>query len=363
MNSNTASFLLKDLKVIELSNILAGPAVGMFFAELGADVLKIENTLTNGDLTRGWKLPSENPDKKTSAYYHSVNWNKKIIFLDLTKEDDRKKAYEEIKDADIIISNFKAGDDLKLGMDHETIKKINPNIIYAAISSFPDDERPAFDVVLQAETGFMSMNGTPETGPVKMPVALIDILAAHQLKEAILLSLLNKQKTGKGAYVSVSLYEAAIASLANQASNWLNAQHIPIPIGSLHPNIAPYGEIFFTKDKKQIVLAVGNDKQFKNLCAILNKPKTSTESRFETNQQRVKNRSYLYNELKVPFSEMKSEYLMEEFKKENIPAGIIKNIKEVFEEKSAQNMILEQTEKEDGTTSKRVKTAAFKINF
>lgn len=350
--------MLQNIKVVELANILAGPAAGMFFAELGAEVVKIENKLTGGDLTRKWKLASEN--SPASAYYHSVNWGKKSIFLDLNDEKDKAVAYREIAAADIVITNFKAGDEVKLGMDYDRLKTLKEDIIYARIKGFPGDERPAFDVVLQAETGFMHMNGTPESGPLKMPVALIDVLAAHQLKEAILLALLQKEKTGTGAFIEVSLYEAAIASLANQAANWLNAGHLPQPSGSLHPNIAPYGETFVTRNNRKIVLAIGSDKQFAALCEILNEPGLINDERFLTNQQRVRHRQELRLKLQELISNFPDGELEMKFREKNIPAGLIKNMEEVFKDKPAQEMILKQKE-EDGSISKRVKTAAFRI--
>src|ERR1035437_2769189 len=178
----------KDLKVVELAGVLAGPSVGLFFAELGAEVIKIENKKTGGDVTRSWKLPEEDKNSDVSAYFLSVNFLKKHLFLDLNAESDYKKCIAQIKNADIVIVNYKKGDDKKLKLDYATLKKINSKLIYASINGFSDtDERVAYDLILQAESGFMSVNGTPESGPLKMPVALIDIIAAHHLKEAILL--------------------------------------------------------------------------------------------------------------------------------------------------------------------------------
>ncbi len=352
--------IFKDLKVIELANVLAGPAVGMFFAELGANVIKIENKLTNGDVTRSWKLASEDKNSKTSAYYSSVNWNKKSLFVDLINEKEKKKVLALIKNADIIISNYKKGDAEKLGMDYTSIKKINPKIIYGHISGFGDNSsRTAFDIVLQAETGFMFMNGTPESGPIKLPVAIIDLMAAHQLKEGILVALIKRMKTGKGSKVSVSLFDSAIASLANQASNWLMANHNPQPIGSLHPNIAPYGELFITKDNKQIVLAIGSDKQFRGLCEFLNKKELTTNPLFISNAQRVKNRKELYLVLKNSFTDFDSKKIMKHFISNNIPAGIIKSVKEVFETNDLSSNILSSNENK--RKNERVNSVVFKI--
>lgn len=354
--------IFKDLKVIELANVLAGPAVGMFFAELGAEVIKFENKSTNGDVTRSWKLPSENPDSLISAYYASVNWNKKSVFVDLKNETDKSKVLELVRDADIIISNYKKGDDVKLGMDYENLKKINPKIIYAHLSGFGEDSRrTAFDIVLQAETGFMFMNGTAESGPVKMPVALIDILAAHQLKEGVLVALIKRMQNGEGSKVSVSLFDSAIASLANQATNWLMEKHNPQRIGSLHPNIAPYGEIFLSKDDQLIVLAIGNDKQFNQLCLALKIESLSKNELFFTNINRVKNRTSLFEILKPEIQKFNSEELMMHFIKHDIPAGKIKSIKDVFEDEKAQYLTLKENDP-FGKTTTRVRSSIFNIS-
>jgi len=337
--------IFKDLKVIELANVLAGPSVGMFFAELGARVIKIENKLTHGDITRGWKLPSEPLDSEISAYFASVNWKKKSIFLDLTNSVDKKKVLKLIADADILISNYKSGDDRKLGVDYKSIKKINPSIIYGHITGFgKDSNRVAYDLVLQAEAGFMSMNGTRESGPLKMPVAFIDLFAAHQMKEAILVGLINKLKTGKGGYYSVSLYDSAVASLANQASNFLMAGHIQGLEGSLHPNIAPYGEIVTTKDRKKIVLAIGNDKQFKNLCLALEAPEIFEDKRFDNNVNRIKFRADLYKILQESFFKLSSKTILPVLHRKNVPAGEVKNISEVLKSKEAKKLILKEKE-------------------
>ncbi len=356
--------MFKDLKIIELAGVLAGPSVGMFFSELGAKVIKIENPKTGGDITRKWKLPQEDSNNSKSAYYCSVNWNKEIVFADLGIKSDNKKIIAFIKTADIIITNFKLGDDLKFGMDYASLKKINPSLIYASINGFGENQnRTAFDVVLQAESGFMSINGTKESGSLKMPVAIIDILAGHQLKEAILLALINRQKTGKGSSVSVSLFETAIASLANQASNWLMNKHIPEKVGSLHPNIAPYGETFLTSDNKEIVLAIGTDKQFSTLCGVLGKPELALLQDFSENKLRVKNRKKLSTILSELLKKQNSTDLKDLFEKHFIPAGWVQNIKEVFENNlTAQKMVLEEIE-ENNQISKRVKSISFKTSF
>ncbi len=351
----------KDLTIVELASVLAGPAVGMFFAELGAKVIKIENKTTGGDMTRKWKLPTENSKSTYSAYYCSVNYGKESLLIDLKRDYGRNQVLELIKKADIVISNFKPSSAKKLNMDYDFLKSRNPNLIYAQLEGFPNEDRPAFDMVLQAEAGFLYMCGEPSREPVKMPVALIDVLAAHQLKEAILIALIHRMKTGQGSYVSTSLLESAIASLANQATNWLMAGHIPQPIGCQHPNIAPYGDIFLSNDEKPIVLAVGTDKQFENLCKVLNLPQLSQDNRFKTNELRVKHRSTLKDLLRPAFKKMDRKRMLELFHQNGIPAGSIRNMKEVFDLPTAQGMILEE-EFANGEMTKRAKTVAFNIH-
>jgi crotonobetainyl-CoA:carnitine CoA-transferase CaiB-like acyl-CoA transferase len=353
--------MLEGLKVIELASVLAGPDVGMFFAELGSEVIKIENKLVNGDVTRKWKSSSEDKKTNVSAYFSSVNYNKTYLMLDLTHLTDRKKVYDLIASADIVITNFKPGDDTKLGMDYNTLKLLNSTLIYGVINGYgSDSKRVAYDLILQAETGFMSINGTKESGPIKMPVALIDVLAAHQLKEGLLLALLKKEKTNKGSLVQVSLYDTALASLKNQATNWLMNNFIPERIGSLHPNIAPYGETFKTKDGFSLVLAIGTDKHFKMLLSILKANKIASKKDFHNNQLRVSNRIELAKELQPFFESKTKDELMPSFLKQNIPVGVIRNIKEVFENNVAKSLIL--NEKIEEIDTKRVKTAVFKIS-
>lgn len=328
-----------DLTVIELAGVLAGPSAGLFFAEMGARVIKIENPKTDGDVTRSWKLYTENANDKESAYYWSINAGKEVQFLDLSEEKDLQHFYNLIASADILISNYKLGDDVKLKVDYNSLKKLNPQIIYASINGFgKTNPRTAYDLILQAESGFMYMNGEKNAAPLKMPVALIDILAGHQLKEAILIALLERYKTKKGSEISVSLFDTAIASLANQATNWLIAHHLPGSQGSLHPNIAPYGEIFSTKDEQAITFAIGSNKQFKALCDILNL-ELYTLSDYLDNQQRVTHRDILYIELENAIRNFNFQELFDECLKQDVPIGKIRNLKEVFQLPEAKAMV------------------------
>lgn len=320
--------------------MLAGPSVGQFFAELGSEVIKVENGKTGGDVTRGWYTAQETGEN-LSAYFCSVNWGKKSIDLDLYQQTDRDIVYQLISRSDIVIASYKPGDEVKLGMDYDTLKGINEKIIYGQISGYGSgNPKVGYDAVIQAESGFMDLNGEKSGSPTKMPVALIDVLAGHQLKEAILIALLKRAQTGKGQLIEVSLIQTALSSLANQASNWLHAGSVPTRQGSLHPNIAPYGETFETEDKKQILIAIGSDTQFRKLCAILDLDGLATQAEFEDNKSRVKNRTRLGEILKTKFCINLSDKLMSKFSSNNIPAGLIQNVAEAFEMKEAKKLLI-----------------------
>lgn len=351
---------LKGIKVIELAAVLAGPAVGMFMAELGATVIKYENGRAGGDMTRRWKLPQEDPNSPVSAYFSSVNYHKQYVQANLTNQAEREALYEQVKEADIVITNYKKGDDIKLGVDYDTLKALNPRLIYGHITGYGnDDDRVAFDLALQADAGFMYMNGTPESGPIKMPLAMIDMLAAHQLKQGILLQLWQREKTGKGALVTASLYDAAIAALTNQATNWLMAGHIPQAIGSIHPNIAPYGEVLTCADGKPLVLAVGSDAQFRSLCRELGNEALADKPEYSTNQQRVINRKHMLAELQALAGQTDRDTLLHRLEKAHVPAAGIHNMQEVFEQPRAKQLVLEEVI--NGVQTKRPASVAFEV--
>jgi crotonobetainyl-CoA:carnitine CoA-transferase CaiB-like acyl-CoA transferase len=335
--------MLKDLKVLELASVLAGPSVGQFFAELGAEVIKIENLKTRGDVTRTWKSAGEKTDDR-SAYFCSVNWGKKSVAVDLNSDEGKRIVQKIAAQSDIVIASYKPGDAEKLGVAYEQLRTANQQLIYGQITGYgSDNDRVGYDAVIQAESGFMDLNGEPDGHPTKMPVALIDILAGHQLKEALLLALINRMKTGAGSFVEVSLIQAAVASLANQATNWLVAGKLPKRQGSAHPNIAPYGESFETKDGKRILLAVGSDRQFFDLLHILNIDPIVFEEKFSTNHRRIENREELGRLLGEKISALTSPELFIKIHKLKIPAGIIQNMKEVFEMKEAKELMMDNS--------------------
>lgn len=333
--------MFQGLKVLELASVLAGPSVGQFFAELGAEVIKVENPSSGGDVTRTWKGKGEQTDDR-SAYFCSVNWGKKSIALDLNTPNERSIVLQLAKRSDVVIASYKPGDADKLGVAYHQIKALNPKLIYGQITGYgPDQNRVGYDAVIQAESGFMELNGSAEGPPTKMPVALIDVLAAHHLKEGLLLALLKREKTGQGSLVEVSLIQSAISSLVNQASNWLVAHHLPKRQGSAHPNIAPYGDSFLTTDGKRVLLAIGNDRQFLDLMQVLGLKQLEGDVRFRSNPERVKNRPVLNEFLEKTIGQVESRELMQALQQKKIPAGLIQTIAEVFEMPQAREILLD----------------------
>jgi crotonobetainyl-CoA:carnitine CoA-transferase CaiB-like acyl-CoA transferase len=352
----------KGLRVLELASVLAGPAVGMFFAELGATVTKIENRETGGDVTRSWKQPAEDPASPISAYWCSVNWGKEHLFLDLYTERDRQTALELAQKADVLISNFKPSSARRMGLDPDALLAQNERLIYAQLNSFadPEDESPAFDMVLQAEAGFLHMCGEPNRPPVRMPVAFVDVLAAHQLKEAILIALLQRERTQKGCFLQTSLIESALSSLMNQASNYLMTGNVPSRMGTQHPNIAPYGDIFTCSDGQQVLLAIGTSRQFAQFCRVIERTDLLEDELFMDNAARVRNRTALLDLLRPVFVQKSLDTWMDLFKRHAVPAARIRDMRQVFEMPIAQQMVLEEM-LEDGTVTKRMKTVAFEM--
>lgn len=353
--------IFQDLKVIDLSTVLAGPSVGTFFAELGADVTKVEHP-DHPDATRSWKLKSESADSSVSAYFSSINYLKKYVLLDLKNKKHHDHLMEMVSNADLVIMNFKKGSQQKLNITDEQLHKANKQLIIGKISGFGDDsDRVAYDLILQAETGFMSMNGTPESGPIKMPLAFIDVLAGHHLKQGLLIELLQKERLKDkyvGGTVSSSLYDAAVSSLTNQASNYLMTGNVPRRIGSLHPNIAPYGELFKTKDNKTITFAIGSNLHFEKLCTFLNKAELANDDRFKTTQLRVENRKELQELLIPTVKKINAEEILTTMNDQFVPCGEIKDLEAVFAQSAAQNLVREEII--EGVNTKRVTSIAFK---
>lgn len=332
-----------DMLVLELASVLAGPSVGQFFAELGATVIKLENASTHGDVTRTWKLAAEQDASDVSAYFSAANWGKLSVGLDLYSPAALEAVHQLAARADIVIASYKPGDAEKLRVDYQTLSQLNPRLIYGHITGYgTTDSRAGYDAVVQAESGFMYMNGEADGPPLKLPVALMDILAAHQLKEGILTALLLRERTGQGQYVTVSLLDAAVSALANQATNYLVAGHSPQRMGAEHPNIVPYGRVFRSKDDLPLVLAIGDDRQFSRLCQVLGRPEIAADPAFATNRERVRNREQVNQLLTELIRQQERQPLLQELHRLHVPAGAVNSVPEALELAQVQRMILRE---------------------
>ncbi|WP_310392286.1 CaiB/BaiF CoA-transferase family protein [Hymenobacter sp.] len=338
------------LRVLELASVLAGPQVGQFFAELGAEVLKVESPA--GDVTRTWKTAAETAaspaagEAPVSAYFAASNWGKESLVLDLTTADGQAELLRHAARADVVLASYKPGDAEKLGADYATLSAGNPRLIYGHLTGYgPDNPRAGYDAVLQAEAGFMHLNAAgPGQPPQKMPVAMVDLLAAHQLKEGVLTALFQRERTGRGALVQVSLLDSALASLANQAATYLATGHDPLPLGSGHPSIVPYGTVYRAAHGRQLVLAVGSDSQFRHLCAALGQADWAAEARFATNAARVQHRAELEVLLAARIAAVDGDALLAELARRAVPAGAVRSVGEALAQPAAQALLLRGAE-------------------
>ena len=350
---------LKDLRVVELATVLAGPSVGTFLAELGAKVIKVEHP-NRPDVTRSWKLPSEDPDGPVSAYFCAANAGKEYIQLDWKATQDQHKLLEILGTADVLLTNFRDFARCPRVLHPQAFTLRNPRLIYCQLDGYSSSPgRAAYDVVLQAETGYIAMNGTPQSGPTKLPLAFMDLNAAHQMKQAILLALYEREKSGNGALIRCSLERAALANLSNQATNWLMAKHVPEPIGSLHPNIAPYGETFACADGNLLVLAVGSNAQFASLSDALGLG-LAEDPRFATNAQRVVHRTALAALLAPVFTNETAAHWVEKFRANAIPAGQVKRMDQVFDNAYAKSLLWKESM--NGVVTVRPTTLGFTVS-
>jgi len=351
---------LSDLTVVEFAGVLAGPSVGMFLAELGARVIKVENPAVGGDVTRHWTLGHGTAGGAApSPYFAAVNWGKQSVALDFDRPADLETARRLTARADVILVSYKPGDAEKFGLDYETVRDGNPGVVYGEITAYGgDDGRPGYDAVIQAATGFTYLNGEPGGPPLKLPVALMDVLAGHQLKEAVLLALLRREQTGAGAKVSVSLVRSGLSALVNQAANWLVAGRNPQRLGSGHPNIVPYGSSYETAAGSRIVLAVGTDRQFVALCETLGAADLATDDRYATNPARVEHRHELEGILADLLAGRDRDAVLEALADAGVPAGPILDVRDALSQPAAEPL-LQEARVPGGGTLRGLRTVAF----
>ena len=321
---------LAGLKVLELARILAGPWAGQLLADLGAEVIKVERPGA-GDDTRGWGPPFVAKDG-SAAYFHCCNRGKRSIAVDLDSEEGQGHVRALAAQADVLIENFKVGGLAKYGLDQPSLSALNPRLVYCSITGFgqegPYAPRGGYDFMIQGMGGIMDLTGDPESEPQKIGVAFADIFTGVYASTAILAALRGRDRSGRGCHIDMALLDTQVAVLANQAMNYLVSGVSPTRLGNAHPNIAPY-QSFRTSDG-WVIVAVGNDGQFRKLCALLGLAPLAEDERFASNASRVENREALAAELSATIALRRKDELLTGLAGAGVPAGPINNVEEVF---------------------------------
>lgn len=320
--------LLEGVRVLDFSRILAGPFCTMILGDLGADVIKVEQPGA-GDGTRQWGPPwYESGETALSAYYVSINRNKRSVTLNLKTEAGRALARDLAARCQVIVENFKAGQMAEFGLSYGDLRAQNEALVYCSITGFgqtgPYRDRPGYDYVVQAMSGLMSITGEPDGSPMKVGVAISDVIAGLFAASAILAALRHAERTGQGQYLDVALLDTQIAALVNVVSNYMVSGETPPRLGNQHPNIVPY-QTFRAADR-EFVLACGTDAQFARLCAIIGRPDLLADERFATNPARVRHRSVLIPILEAIFVQRPANEWVEALLEADIPAGPIYDI-------------------------------------
>ncbi len=336
---------LSGLRVLDLSRVLAGPWAGQMLADLGADVVKVERPGA-GDDTRAWGPPylrdADGRDTSEAAYFLSANRNKRSITIDFTQPEGQQRVRELVQRADVLIENFKVGGLAVYGLDYQSLQALNPRLIYCSVTGFgqqgPYAKRAGYDFMIQAMGGLMSITGKADgedgAGPVKVGVALTDILTGLYASNAILAALAERERSGQGQYIDLALLDVQIACLGNQALNYLTTGVPPRRLGNAHPNIVPYQD-FPTADG-DFILTVGNDGQFRKFCEVAGHPEWATDPRFVSNAARVANRAELIPLIRqVTVFRTTAEWIAA-LEQAGVPCGPINDLAQVFADPQVQ---------------------------
>jgi len=333
---------LAGIRVLDLSRILAGPWASQMLADLGAEVIKIERP-GSGDDTRGWGPPympdaDGNPTTE-SAYFHAANRGKHSVCIDMSQKPGQQLIRELASRSDVLIENFKLGGLQKYGLDYASLQVVNPRLVYCSITGFgqtgPYANRAGYDFMIQAMGGMMSVTGEADGQPMKIGVALADVLTGLYAANAIQAALIHQRATGQGQYIDMALLDVQVATLANQAMNYLASGINPQRLGNAHPNIVPY-QAFQTSDG-YIILAVGNDAQFERFCQLAGRDDLAQDERFRKNSNRVKYRDFLVPQVIEVMRQKSSADWLEALNARGIPCGPINNIDQVFDDPQVQS--------------------------
>ena len=326
---------LKDIRIVDITRAMAGPYCTMMLGDFGADVIKVERP-GSGDESRGWGPPfvgkAYGPYPGESAYFLSANRNKRSITVNFKDPAGIEIIRKLVRVSDVFIENFRTGVLDKMGLGYDALNQGNPGLIYCSVSGYgrtgPYKERPGYDAIVQAEGGLMSITG-PKEGPAsRVGIPIIDITSGMFAASAILAALYERQDSGRGQHIDISLLDTQAALLANVASNYLVSGEPPKRVGNAHPNIAPY-EPFEAKDKG-FVLGAANQRQWETLCDTIQRSDLKTDPRFQTNQDRVKNRTELLQTLNGVFKEKNAQEWLDQIQEAGLPCGPINTVPEVF---------------------------------
>ena len=322
---------LDGLKVVELARILAGPWSGQMLADLGAEVTKVE--APEGDDTRRWGPPFIDHDgERSAAYFHATNRGKKSVIADFRTPEGQEKVLDLIAGADVVIENFKVGGLDKYGLGYGDLSKLNPRLVYCSITGFGQDgpyaHRAGYDFIIQGMSGLMSVTGEPAQQPQKVGVAVVDIFTGIYATVGILAALRQRERTGKGQQVDMALLDVGTAVMANQAMNYLATGHAPGRLGNAHPNLVPYA-VFDCADG-WIIIATGNDAQYRRLCAVLGLPALADAPDYRSNADRIANREMLTATLSAVTRTWGRNDLLAALEAQGVPAGPINDMADVF---------------------------------
>ncbi|WP_050603326.1 CaiB/BaiF CoA-transferase family protein [Ruegeria sp. 6PALISEP08] len=328
---------LKGVKVLDLSRILAGPTCTQLLGDLGASVIKIENPATGGDDTRQWGPPyvtdAEGNRSDLSAYFMSANRNKKSVTLDIATAEGQAEIRRLASHADILIENFKPGGLAKFGLDYATLSQEFPSLVYCSISGYgqtgPNSSKPGYDLMAQGYGGIMSLTGDPEGAPMKVGVGIADVMCGMYASVGILAALRHRDLTGEGQQIDLALVDAQIAWLINEGVNYLTSGSVPQRRGNGHPNIVPY-DVYETADG-HVILAVGNDSQFRKLCSFINNPELADDPRFATNPARLEHRDALNATLRPAMQALDTQTVISGLEAVKVPVGPVQTLDQVFD--------------------------------
>ena len=343
---------LDGIRVLDLTRVLAGPWATQLLADLGAEVVKVEKP-GEGDDTRHWGPPyAASPDGRTreAAYFLAANRGKRSICVDIAKPGGQKIIRDLAAQSDVFVENFKVGALARYGLDYDALEALNPRLVYCSITGFGQDgpyaSRAGYDFMIQGMSGLMSVTGEANGDPLKVGVALADLITGLYAGNAILAALMHRERSGAGQRIDIALLDAMVAALANQALNYLISGRSPGRMGNGHPNIVPYA--VFTASDAPLIIAVGNDGQFRKLCALLEVPQLASDARFSSNAQRVLNRVALAELLNERLRQQCVAHWLERFAEQGVPAGPINTIEQVFADPQVQHRGLKVELQRDG---------------